>query len=86
MTTVADVEHHQIIDIVESRDYKDVARFIDNQPKAWKDQITFGALDMSATYAAVYSVVLPGALQVVDPFHAVKLANQALDQIRRRAQ
>ena len=86
VTTVADVEHHQIIDILESRDYKDVARFIDNQPKAWKDQITFGALDMSATYAAVYSVVLPGALQVVDPFHAVKLANQALDQIRRRVQ
>ena len=86
VTTVADVEHHQIIDILESRDYKDVARFIDRQPEAWKNQIRFGALDMSATYAAVYSVVLPNALQVVDPFHAIKLANQALDEVRRRVQ
>ena len=86
VTTVADVENHQVIDIVPSRNYRDVARFTDDQPEAWKERICFGALDLSATYAAVYSVVLPDALQVVDPFHAVKLANQALDAIRRRVQ
>lgn len=85
-TTVADLEHHQVIDIMGSKGYRAVARFVDAQPKAWKDHITYGALDMSATYAAVYSVVLPGALQVVRPFHAVKLANQALDRTRRRVQ
>jgi transposase len=41
---------------------------------------------MSATYAAVYTVTLPTALQVVDPFHAISLANRALDAIRRRVQ
>ncbi len=41
---------------------------------------------MSATYAAVYSVVLPKAAQVVDPFHVISLANRALDAIRRRVQ
>jgi transposase len=41
---------------------------------------------MSATYAAVYSVVLPKAAQVVDPFHAISLANRCLDAIRRRVQ
>ena len=41
---------------------------------------------MSATYAAVYSVILPRASQVVDPFHAVSLANRSLDAIRRRVQ
>jgi transposase len=85
-TTVTDVEHHQIIDILPSRNYVDVARFIDKQPKAWKERIRFGALDMSATYAAVYSVTLPKAAQVVDPFHAVSLANRCLDSIRRRVQ
>ena len=53
---------------------------------AWKERIRFGALDMSATYAAVYTVTLPSALQVVDPFHAVQLANRALDAVRRRVQ
>ncbi len=85
-TTVADVENHQIIDILPTRRYVEVARFIDKQDSAWKERIRFGALDMSPTYAAVYSVVLPRARQVVDSFHVVKLANDCLDQVRRRVQ
>jgi transposase len=85
-TTVCDVENHQIIDILPSRKYTDVAGWIDKQAEAWKQRIIFGALDMSATYAAVYSVILPRALQVVDSFHAVQVANRALDAVRRRVQ
>jgi transposase len=85
-TTVADVENHQIIDILPSRKYTEVAGWIDAQPDPWKERIRFGALDMSATYAAVYSVVLPKAAQVVDPFHAISLANRCLDAVRRRVQ
>jgi transposase len=85
-TTVADVEHHQIIDILPSRNYVDVAAWLDKQPKSWKERIEYGALDMSATYAAVYSVLLPKAAQVVDPFHVISLANRSLDAIRRRVQ
>jgi len=85
-TTVADVEHHQIIDILPTRTYTDVAGWIDKQPRAWKERIRFGALDMSAVYAAVYSVMLPKADQVVDPFHVISLANRSLDAVRRRVQ
>lgn len=85
-TTVADVENHQIIDILPSRNFAEVAAWIDKQPQAWKERIRFGALDMSATYAAVYGVMLPEALQVVDSFHAVALANRCLDDVRRRVQ
>lgn len=85
-TTVADVEHHQIIDILPSRTYTEVAAWIDKQPAAWKERIRFGALDMSDAYAAVYSVILPKAAQVVDSFHAVALANRCLDDVRRRVQ
>jgi transposase len=85
-TTVADVENHQIIEILPTRKYTDVAGWIDKQPKPWKERIRFGALDMSATYAAVYSVMLPQADQVVDPFHVISLANRSLDAVRRRVQ
>jgi transposase len=85
-TTVADVENHQIIDILPSRDYVEVAGWIAAQPPAWKERIRYGALDMSATYAAVYTVVLPKAAQVVDPFHVIALANRCLDDVRRRVQ
>jgi transposase len=85
-TTVADVEHHQIIDILPSRTFTDVAAWLDKQPKGWKERIDYGALDMSSAYAAVYSVVLPRATQVVDPFHVIALANRCLDAVRRRVQ
>lgn len=85
-TTVADVENHQIIEILPTRKYTDVAGWIDKQPKSWKERIRFGALDMSATYAAVYTVMLPQADQVVDPFHVISLANRSLDAVRRRVQ
>ena len=85
-TTVADGENHQIIDILPTRKYTDVAGWIDKQPRAWKERIRFGALDMSQTYAAVYTVILPKAAQVVDPFHVISLANRCLDAVRRRVQ
>jgi transposase len=86
VTTVADVANHQIIEILPTRHYIDVAAWVNEQPQAWRARIRFGALDMSATYAAVYTVTLPKAAQVVDPFHCVQLANRALDEIRRRVQ
>jgi transposase len=85
-TTVCDVEHHQIIDILPSRHFVDVAGFLDKQSAGWKQRISFGALDMSNTYAAVYTVILPKAAQVVDAFHVITLANRALDAVRRRVQ
>ena len=86
VTTVADVAHHQILEILPSRDFKDVARWVHSQPGSWKGKIRFGALDMSNLYAAVYTVTLPKALQVVDGFHCIQLANRALDEVRRRVQ
>jgi transposase len=85
-TTVCDVENHQLIEILPTRKYEDVARWIDAQGEAWKERIRYGALDMSATYAAVYSVTVPRAFQVVDSFHCVQLANRCLDSVRRRVQ
>jgi transposase len=85
-TTVADVQNHQIIEILPSRNYVDVAKWVHSQPDSWKERITYGTLDMSPAYAAVYSVALPQAAQVVDPFHVVSLANRALDAVRRRVQ
>ena len=85
-TTVADVANHQIIEILPSRAFVDVARWVDAQSAAWKERIAYGALDMSSAYAAVYSVTLPEVTQVVDPFHVVRWANKSLDDVRRRVQ
>ena len=41
---------------------------------------------MSGPYRTAYDRVLPNALQVADPFHVIRLANQRLDEVRRRVQ
>lgn len=86
VTTVCDVENHQIIDIIPDRTLKGVGGFLRNQSENWKRRIDFGTLDMSTTYQAIFTVVLPKATQVVDHFHVIKHANQALDEVRRRVQ
>jgi transposase len=86
VTTVCDVENHQLIDILPTRDVVDVTRWIRNKPVQWRKRIKQAALDMSNAYAAVLSVALPHATQVVDRFHAIQLANRALDDVRRRVQ
>ena len=41
---------------------------------------------MSGSYQVAYDQILPHARQVADPFHVVRLANQRLDEVRRRVQ
>lgn len=43
-------------------------------------------LDLSGAYRKAFNDSLPDAVQVADPFHVVKLANQKLDECRRRVQ
>lgn len=86
VTTACDVGNHQLIDVLPTRDVSDVAGWIRNQPLEWKRRVRHGALDMSNAYAAVFSVALPHVIQVVDRFHAIQLANRALDEVRRRVQ
>ena len=43
-------------------------------------------LDLSGPYRSAFDTALPHARQVADPFHVVKLANGALDEVRRRVQ
>ncbi|KAA8722333.1 ISL3 family transposase, partial [Corynebacterium spheniscorum] len=86
VTTVCDVENHQIIDIVPSRKFTEVAGYLHAQPIKWKHHIRYGTLDMSPAYRAVFTVVLPEATQVADHFHVITLANRVLDTVRRRVQ
>ena len=46
----------------------------------------WAVLDLSGPYRAAYDAAVPDAAQVADPFHVVRLANTALDEVRRRVQ
>jgi transposase len=85
-TTVCDVVNHQLIDIVPTREFTEVAGWLRAQPHHVKDRLAYGCLDMSRTYAAVFRVVTPKATQVVDRFHVMRHAILAVDEVRRRVQ
>jgi transposase len=85
-TTVCDVVNHQLIDVVPTREFVEVARWLRAQPHHVKDRLDYGCLDMSRTYAAVFSVVTPKATQVIDRFHVMRHAIAAVDEVRRRVQ
>ncbi|MDA8295604.1 MAG: hypothetical protein M0004_03265 [Actinomycetota bacterium] len=50
VTTVADVENHQIIDILPSRNYREVARFLDDQPCCRRRCLHTGPSDVRRSF------------------------------------
>ena len=85
-TSVVDVGGRQLIDIVPGKTANSAEAWFRSQPVGWRDGIRFAVLDMSGAYRTAYDRVLPNALQVADPFHMIRLANQRLDEVRRRVQ
>ena len=70
-------------DIVPGRTAQSAVGWFQSQPAEWPNGIRWEALDMSGPYRSAYDRVLPNALQVADPFHVIRLANQRLDEVRR---
>ncbi len=83
-TSVVDVGNRQLIDIVGGKTANSAEAWFRSQPVGWRDGIRWAVLDMSGAYRTAYDRVLPNAAQVADPFHVIRLANQRLDEVRRR--
>ena len=86
-TSIVDVTSpSQLLDVVEDRSAAGPSAWIDARLESWRAGIRWGVLDLSGPYRKTFTDTLPHAGQVADPFHLVKLANQRLDECRRRVQ
>jgi len=85
-TQIVDVGRGQLLDIVPGRGSAEPMAWLDDRGQEWRDGVNFATLDLSGPYRRTFTVMLPGAVQVADPFHLVKLANSKLDECRRRVQ
>lgn len=63
---------------------KTVTDWLDARGQEWKDSVRVVAMDPCASYRAAVTKALPQAVIVADHFHVVRLANQALTQVRQR--
>ena len=85
-TSIVDVGSGQLLDIVRGRTAEAPTRWLLRRPRQWRKAIRWAVLDLSGPYRAAFNAALPQARQVADPFHVVRLGNDALDEVRRRVQ
>ncbi len=85
-TSIVDVAGGKLLDIVPHRTAAAPAQWLLDRPQSWREKIRWAALDLSGPYRATLDTALPDARQVADPFHVVRLANNTLDEVRRRVQ
>ena len=85
-TSIVDVGRGQLLDIVRGRTAKEPTKWLLERPRQWRCSIGWAVLDLSGPYRSAFEVALPHAKQVADPFHVVRLGNDALDEVRRRVQ
>lgn len=85
-TSIVDVAGGRLLDVVEGRDSHGACVWLAERGQDWLDEIAWATLDMSGPYKTVFDTMVPDAVQIADPFHLVRLANQRLDEVRRRVQ
>jgi transposase len=85
-TSIVDVGAGALLDVVPGRDAAGPSGWLARRPADWLGEISWATLDLSGAYRSVFDTMLPDATQVADPFHVVRLANDKLDECRRRVQ
>jgi transposase len=76
----------RLLDMVEGRSKQIFKTWLAAQPQAWRDQFEVVAMDGFTGFKTAAAEELPDAVAVMDPFHVVRLAGDALDRCRRRIQ
>lgn len=74
-TVMVDPETHRIIDMIPSRDTRDVKKWLDLYPN-----IEIISRDGAQIYAVAGHNSHPGAIQVSDRFHLIKGLSEAIDK------
>src|SRR6476659_4676111 len=61
-------------------------QWLAERPQDWRDRVEVVAMDGFSGFKTATAEELPDAATVMDPFHVVRLAGNALDECRRRVQ
>jgi transposase len=85
-TTFVDLDRGRLLDVVPGRSGDVVRNWVGSQPIWWAGRIDVAAIDAFRGYATAIGDVLPEATLVIDHFHAIRLASEAVNDVRRRVQ
>ncbi len=76
----------RLLDMVEGRSKQAFKQWLSERDQAWRDRVEVVAMDGFTGFKTATTEELPDATAVMDPFHVVRLAGDALDRCRRRVQ
>jgi len=76
----------RLLDMLEGRSKQAFKQWLSQRSQAWRDDVEVVAMDGFTGFKTAAAEELPDAVAVMDPFHVVRLAGDALDQCRRRVQ
>jgi transposase len=76
----------RLLDMVQGRSKQAFKTWLAARPQAWRDRVEVVAMDGFTGFKTATVEELPDAVAVMDPFHVVRLAADALDRCRRRVQ
>ena len=76
----------RLLDMVPGRSKQVFKTWLASRPDTWRERIEIVAMDGFTGFKSAAAEELPDARAVMDPFHVVHLAGNALDECRRRIQ
>ncbi|MCL2876854.1 MAG: ISL3 family transposase [Betaproteobacteria bacterium] len=78
---IANIQNNTIVELLPNRNKETVVRFL--YYLEGKERIQYVAMDMWTPYHDACRAVIPQAVIVVDKFHVVRMANDALERVRK---
>ena len=78
---ISNIRNNTIIDMLPNRDKKTVVNYLYNLQG--KSEVQYVAMDMWTPYRDAVQAVLPDARIVIDKFHVVRMANDAVEKVRK---
>jgi len=78
---ISDIQNNTIVDMLVNRNKETVAKYLAGLPG--KEKIQYVAMDMWAPYRDAITAVMPQAKIVIDKFHVIRMANDAMEKVRK---
>lgn len=85
VTVVSDIEGRQLLEVIDSHKQKEIIATLIQQPFEVRAAVTEVSVDMWGGFPRVIQEVFPNAVVVFDRFHVMKLVNEELNKIRKKA-
>jgi transposase len=76
----------RLLDMVSGRSKSAFAAWLAARPRAWRDGIEVVAMDGFTGFKTAAVEAMPETVTVMDPFHVIRLAGDALNRCRQRVQ